>query len=923
MAVTSTYSYSTTKTEFQANSFETGDQLVPNVVGLSNGGFVVAYHSGTLNTGTVEVDFYNAAHERIGTFKTPYDGAITAEDQPQVILLDNGNVLVAWRDASEGLRGHLYSQDGTAIGNEIVLSVSTGDDNLQLTALTGGGFVAVTGTGDTVYQARFNDSGVNLDAGFYQVNTPLAGDQNDGAVASLSSGGYVVTYTDTGPSDQMIRARIYNADGTTKVNDFIIGDIGDNTESSVVGLGNDRFAVVYKDTGWTGGDTGNSGITLQIFDSNGLNVTPGDYLRVNAPSPVVESDPDISVLENGFIVVSWTRQLSGTDHDIMARVYTPAGVAVTDEFVVTASVDMDVNSAVSGLLSGKFVTAWQDNTSDGDGGQISAEVNELVRVTTGDGSDNSFVGDALRDDITGLDGKDTLEGFGGDDVINGGDGNDTLYGDAGNDYLNGGSDDDRILGGDGNDKLVGGAGVNEMVGGDGDDTYVVQNAADTITEDANGGANDRIETLISYTLAEGANIEVLATNLYTDVLDFKLVGNSDDNQIVGNWGDNTIEGKGGVDKLEGLKGNDIYIVDNAADTVIELAGDGTADRVMARVDYTLGKGVDIELFTTAKASGVSAINLTGNALAQEIVGNAGENTLKDGGGAGDTLRGMAGNDTYLVYSAATQIVEGSTQGVADKVMSNVDFTLGAGVYVEQLATTNSNGNAAIDLTGNALAQDIWGNAGANVLHDGGAGASDVLKGLEGNDTYRIYNSGDIVVETASQGALDKVMATVDYTLGKGVHVEQLYTNGSAGVSAIDLTGNEIGQEVRGNAGANRIDGKGGFDTLYGGSGADTFVFSSTIGAANIDTIADFSAAADTIELENAIFTKLTATGVLANGNFRANTSGVAVDANDHIVYETDTGKLFYDADGNGAGAAIQFAVLTGNPAITAADFVVA
>jgi Ca2+-binding RTX toxin-like protein len=922
MAVTSIYSYSTTKTEFQANSFETGDQLVPNVVGLSNGGFVVAYHSGTLNTGTVEVDFYNAAHERIGTFKTPYDGAITAEDQPQVILLDNGNVLVAWRDASEGLRGHLYSQGGTTIGNEIVLSVSTGGDNLQLAALTGGGFVAVTGTGDTVYQARFNDSGVNLDAGFYQVNAPLAGDQNDGAVASLSSGGYVVAYTDTGPSDQTIRARIYNADGTTKVNDFIIGDIGDNTESSVVGLGNDRFAIVYKDTGWTGGDTGNSGITLQIFDSNGLNVTPGDYLRVNAPSPVVEGDPDISVLENGFIVVSWTRQLSGTDHDIMARVYTPAGVAVTDEFVVTASADMDVNSAVSGLLSGKFVTAWQDNTSDGDGGQISAEVNELVRVTTGDGNDNSFVGDALRDDIAGLDGKDTLEGFGGDDVINGGDGNDTLYGDAGNDYLNGGSDDDRMLGGDGNDKLIGGAGVNEMVGGDGNDTYVVQNAADTITEEANGGANDRIETLISYTLAEGANIEVLATNLYTDVLDFKLVGNSDDNRIVGNWGDNTIEGKGGVDKLEGLKGNDIYIVDNAADTVIELAGDGTADRVMARADYTLGKGVDIELFTTANASGVTAINLTGNALAQEIIGNAGENTLKDGGGAGDTLRGMAGDDTYIVYSAATQIVEGSTQGADDRVMSNVSFSLGADVHVEQLTTTNASGKGAIDLTGNALSQEITGNAGENTLKDGG-GVADVLRGMTGDDTYIVYAAGTQIIETAAQGADDKVLTNVDFVLEAGVHVEHLATTSGAGKAIIDLTGNEIAQDITGNATTNRIDGKGGLDILSGLGGKDTFVFSSALGATNIDTVADFSAAADTIELENAVFTKLAATGALANGYFRANATGTAQDANDHIVYETDTGKLFYDADGNGAGAAIQFAELTGNPAITAADFVVA
>jgi len=148
----------------------------------------------------------------------------------------------------------------------------------------------------------------------------------------------------------------------------------------------------------------------------------------------------------------------------------------------------------------------------------------------------------------------------------------------------------------------------------------------------------------------------------------------------------------------------------------------------------------------------------------------------------------------------------------------------------------------------------------------------------------------------------------------------LQTNGSTGKSAIDLTGNEIAQEVVGNAGANRIDGKGGADTLKAGSGADAFVFSSALGAGNIDKIGDYSVTTDTIELENAIFTKLTATGPMLSGWFRANATGTAQDANDHIIYETDTGKLFYHADANGAGAAIQFATLTGHPTITFADF---
>ena len=58
---------------------------------------------------------------------------------------------------------------------------------------------------------------------------------------------------------------------------------------------------------------------------------------------------------------------------------------------------------------------------------------------------------------------------------------------------------------------------------------------------------------------------------------------------------------------------------------------------------------------------------------------------------------------------------------------------------------------------------------------------------------------------------------------------------------------------------------------------------------------------DTIQLENAIFTALTATGTLASAAFRANTTGLAGDSSDRIIYETDTGKLFYDADGKRSG----------------------
>ncbi|MEQ1953265.1 S8 family serine peptidase [Mesorhizobium yinganensis] len=333
-----------------------------------------------------------------------------------------------------------------------------------------------------------------------------------------------------------------------------------------------------------------------------------------------------------------------------------------------------------------------------------------------------------------------------------------------------------------------------------------------------------------------ANAALAALNL-----DDRLVGDSLANSLDGLLGNDRLFGLGGADTLDGGKGIDILeggagddklIVDDAADVIVETAGNGSADRVMARVSYVLAADDDIELLTTTSSSGSTAINLTGNALKQEIIGNAGVNILADGGGAGDLLRGLGGNDVYIVRSAATVIVETSTQGTADRVSAAVDYGLGAGVRVEQITTT-----------------------------------------------------------------------------------------ASSGTSGIDLTGNEIAQSMTGNAGSNIVDGKGGNDTLTGLGGKDFFVFSSALGASNVDKITDFNVADDTIQLENAVFTALTSTGVLAAALFKDNFLA-PIDADDRIIYNSNSGSLFYDADGAGGAAAVKFATLSTGLALTAADFVV-
>jgi Ca2+-binding RTX toxin-like protein len=136
-------------------------------------------------------------------------------------------------------------------------------------------------------------------------------------------------------------------------------------------------------------------------------------------------------------------------------------------------------------------------------------------------------------------------------------------------------------------------------------------------------------------------------------------------------------------------------------------------------------------------------------------------------------------------------------------------------------------------------------------------------------------------------------------------------------------GNALANEIRGGSGNDTLDGGLGNDQLFGGAGADAFVFKSTLGAANIDTIRDFDAAADVIHLENAVFAALTTTGTLSASAFTYGTA--AADASDRIIFNSNTGALIYDRDGTGSAAAVQFATL--DPAgfsgtLTAANFLV-
>ena len=195
------------------------------------------------------------------------------------------------------------------------------------------------------------------------------------------------------------------------------------------------------------------------------------------------------------------------------------------------------------------------------------------------------------------------------------------------------------------------------------------------------------------------------------------------------------------------------------------------------------------------------------------------------------MAGGAGDDLYVVDNSADLVVEAENAGM-DMVRSNVTHTLSANV--DNLTLT---GSAAINGTGNNLANVIIGNSAANVI-DGGSGI-DTMIGGGGNDTYIVDDSADAAIETANAG-IDTVHASADYTLS--ANVENLTLTGSAGING---TGNDLGNTLTGNdadnslygdsgndtlignAGNDLLDGGSGVDSMSGGTGDDTYVVDST------------------------------------------------------------------------------------------------
>ena len=852
-----------------------------------------------------------------------------SQEYSQVTHLANGNILVTWEASGPGQAGvfaRLYDSFHQALGDQFQVNSSPAGFVAQpnVTGDISGGFVIVwqnsPGTNDTdVIMQRFDATGAKVGTEILMSSIDH-GAAHDPVITALANGTYVVAW-DVGPPGYVgseIIAQRFGLNGE-KIGDEIQVTAGaeyTGHDPAIIATADGGFAITY--------ETGTQ-IMLRTFDAQGQPV--GDPWPIAEDQASLQFQPDIAQLSDGSFIVSWSGNDVFTER-FHINPYPTEGYLTEDNDRAMGGSDSDFLSGLGGndiLRGGEGDDILEgglgaDRLIGGLGRDEATYANAGAAVTlnliTG-----SHGGEAQGDTFDGIE-QFSLTRF--NDRAIGGDRDDVIYGLDGNDILSGGAGINRLDGGDGNDVLEGGIGTDILIGGDGVDEATYIHAAFGVGIDlasgyaAGAAAADSYFSIEKFTLsrfndgfAGGAGDDRVAGGMGDD----GISGREGNDVLDGGDGTDTLDGGAGADQMIGGFGNDYFYVDNAADMVLEYRFGGS-DLVTTSVSYSLAAGMEIETLQAAAVSpGAPAINLYGNEFSNKLIGNDGANML-DGHGGNDIMAGMGGDDMYFVNSSLDQVIETAGQG-ADRVFAGASYTLATGADVEMLTTDFNAGTAAINLTGNGIANVIVGNDGANMLN--GGGGADTLAGRLGNDMYFIDNAGDRVVETAGQGA-DRVFAGTSYTLAAGVEVEMLTTTDNAGTAALNLTGNELANTIFGNAGANILDGKGGADVLVGMAGADSFAFTTALGAGNVDRITDFSSADDTIRLDDAVFTQLGGLGALNPNAFV--TGSAAGDANDRIVYDAASGQLFYDADGNGAGAAVLFATLQGAPSLNASDFLV-
>jgi Ca2+-binding RTX toxin-like protein len=770
----------------------------------------------------------------------------------------------------------------------------------------------------------------------FLVNTTTTAGQAAPTITALADGRFVVAWTDDSASGgdtsgTAVRAQAFNADGSPTGAELLVNTTTTNGQSdpTITALADGRFVVAWQDDSASGGDTSSSAVRAQAFNADGS--PSGGELLVNTTTTDSQGQPTIAALADGRFVVAWTDfSASGGDTSnsaVRAQVFNADGSPSGAELLVnTTTTSGQSEPTITALADGRFVVAWTDTSasgSDTSSAAVRAQVfnadgspsgGELLVNTTTTGAQDIPTVTALAD------GRFVVAWT--DASASGGD-------------TSGGAVRAQVFNADGStsggeflvNTTTTGTQERPTIAALADGCFVA--AWKDESESGGDTSGDAVRAQVFNADGTKSGAELLVNTTTTDFQGQPTITALADGRFVVAWSDNSQSG--GDTSGFAVRGQ----IFDPREEVLILSGTALGDDFVGTGfgDFIDGRGGDD---TIDGADGNDT--LRGDAGGDTLDGGDGNDTL-DGGNGTDALDGGAGNDTYALADGADTIADSSG---TDTVTSTATRSLAGFATIEHLTLL---GSAAIDGTGNDLANTITGNGAANSLNGGlgndtldGGDGTDALDGGAGNDTYVLANGADTITDTSG---IDTATSTITRSLAGFATIEHLtLISGN-----INGTGNSLANTITGSTGINRLFGMNGNDilnagsgndvltgglgrdTMTGGSGLDRFDFNSVaeIGKSSTrDIVKDFQRGSDDIDLGtidarttvggNQAFTFLASKGAAFTGTagelrwFQQNSAGTA---NDKTIIEGDT---------NGNGVADFQIQLTGLKALTAGDF---
>jgi Ca2+-binding RTX toxin-like protein len=291
-------------------------------------------------------------------------------------------------------------------------------------------------------------------------------------------------------------------------------------------------------------------------------------------------------------------------------------------------------------------------------------------------------------------------------------------------------------------------------------------------------------------------------------------------------------------------------------------------------------------------------DLQGNAWS--VLLNNGNDTF-DGNDYNDIIRGGFGNDLIIGYAGNDTLLGDEGDDILGGGAGDDVIIGGNGYDTASYGGFSTNYTFSLNYDGSVTVTDLTGGWGTDIVAEVEAFYFD-------NGTFSLSSLLPATPPPPpSSPTLEVLYAGAD-TL-----------NGTSGSNT--LRGYSGNDKLYGRSGNDFLFGGEGNDTLYGGAGKDAFVFDTVPNKrTNKDAIKDFKVVDDTIHLDNAAFTKVGADGTLKSSAFWTNDTGKAHDKSDRIIYDKDSGVLYYDADGSGKGASIAFATISKDLEMTKKDF---